>query len=348
LAAFDQIAKERALIDQSSPAVSACGADLDPEIRRFVTDMGLAFARYPNLNDLSPVEMRRACEVVRAPWAAGGPTMARRTDRIVPTPVGDVRVRVHNPSSRSSKPAVVYMHGGGWKLFSIDTHDRLMREYAARADMVVIGVDYALAPEAKFPIAQQQIAHVTRWAREHCAELDVDPNRIALGGDSAGGNLAITTALRLREEGELKAVSALVLNYAAIDVYCAPEALQRYGHEGYMLGAGEMLQFWRDYLRHADDERNPLACPIHADLRGLPPTFMVIPECDILGEQNWRLAKKLESADVAVETSFYKGASHSFLEAMSIAAVSNKALDDTARWLRQTLRCAEHRHDGDA
>src|SRR5687768_15075269 len=147
--------------------------------------MGLAFARYPNLNDLSPVEMRRACEVVRAPWAAGGPTMARRIDRVVPTPVGDVRVRVHNPSSRSSKPAVIYMHGGGWKLFSIDTHDRLMREYAARADMVVIGVEYALAPEAKFPIAQQQVVHVMRWACEHCAQLDVDPNRIALGGDSA-------------------------------------------------------------------------------------------------------------------------------------------------------------------
>jgi acetyl esterase len=105
-----------------------------------------------------------------------------------------------------------------------------------------------------------------------------------------------------------------------------------------MLGADEMREFWHDYLRGPEDERNPLACPIHADLRGLPPTFMVIPECDILSEQNWRLSKKLQSAGVTVETSFYRGASHSFLEAMSIAAISNKALDDTARWLRQTLR----------
>jgi acetyl esterase len=328
---------ERALSGQSSPAVSARGADLDPEIRRFVTEMSSAFARYPNFNDLSPAEMRRACETVRAPWTAGGPTMALRLDRVVPTPVGDVRVRVHNPSSRPGKPAVVYMHGGGWKLFSIDTHDRLMREYAARADVVVIGVDYALAPEAKFPIAQQQVVHVVRWACAHAAELEIDRDRIALGGDSAGGNLAITTALRLRDEGEPGSVSALVLNYAAIDVYCAPEALERYGHEGYMLGADEMLQFWREYLRSPEDERNPLACPIHADLRGLPRTFMVIPECDILSEQNWRLAKKLRSAGVAVEASSYPGASHSFLEAMSIAAVSNQALDDTARWLRQAL-----------
>ena len=328
---------ERALIDQSPSVVSARGADLDPEIRRFVTKMGLAFARYPNFSQLSPVEMRQACEAVRAPWAAGGPGMARRIDQVVPTPLGDVRVRIHNPSSRSNKPALIYMHGGGWKLFSIDTHDRLMREYASRADLVVIGVDYALAPEAKFPIAQQQVAHVVQWIRAHAAELEIDSKRIALGGDSAGGNLAITTALRLREHNELDAISALVLNYAAIDVYCAPEAVQRYGYEGYMLGADEMLDFWRDYLRSPEDERDPLACPIHADVRGLPPTFMVIPECDILSEQNWRLAKQLQSAGVEVKTSFYKGATHSFLEAMSIAAISNQALDDTARWLRQTL-----------
>lgn len=329
---------ERALIDQDSPAGAARGADLDPEIRRFVTEVSAAFARYPNLNELPPIEMRRVCEAVRAPWAAGGPAMQRRIDRIVATPAGDVRVRIHNPSSRSAKPALIYMHGGGWKLFSIDTHDRVMREYAARADVVVIGVDYALAPEAKFPVAQRQIAHVVRWAREHARELDIDGNQIALGGDSAGGNLAITSALRLRDEDEPDAVCALVLNYAAIDVYCAPQALRRYGYEGYMLGADEMLQFWRDYLRGPEDEHDPLACPIHADLRGLPPTFMVIPECDILSEQNGRLAGKLQHAGVHVETAFYKGASHSFLEAMSIAAVSNQALADTARWLRQRLR----------
>jgi acetyl esterase len=328
----------RALIDQSFPAASARGADLDPEVRRFVTAVNQAFGRHLDFNALSPAEMRRVCEEVRAPWAAGGPAMMRRLDRVVSTPVGHVRVRIHDPSIQTGKPALIYMHGGGWKLFSIDTHDRLMREYASRADMVVIGVDYALAPEIKFPIAQLQVMHVVRWARAHSAELGIDPDRVALGGDSAGGNLALTAALRLREERELKSISALLLNYAAIDINCAPEAVQRYGHDGYMLSADEMLQFWRDYLRGPADERDPLACPIHADLSGLPPTLLVIPECDILSEQNWRLAKKLQSADGVVETAFYKGASHSFLEAMSISAISNRALDDTARWLRKTLQ----------
>lgn len=316
---------------------TARGADLDPEIRQFVQRMSAAFASYPNFSDLPFAEMRRACEQVRAPWAAGGPLMSQRTERTVPTPAGDVRVRIHNPSARTEKPALIYMHGGGWTTFSIDTHDRLMREYAARGDLVVVGVDYALSPEVKFPVAQRQIAAVARWARRHSSELGIHRDRIALGGDSAGGNLAITAALRLRDEGDAETVHAIVTNYAVTDIFSTPEALQRYGHEGYMLGADEMVGFWNNYLRSPDDAKDPLVCPVHADLRGLPPVFMVIPECDILTEQNWRLAHQLEQAGVRVTPSFYEGASHSFLEAMSIAAISNRAIDDTARWLRETL-----------
>ncbi|MBL8269916.1 alpha/beta hydrolase [Steroidobacter sp.] len=323
--------------DQIPAVESARGADLDPEVRQFIATVGRAFASYPNFNDLPLPEMRRACEQVRAPWAAGGPAMVQRSERTLPTPAGDVRVRIHNPSNRAPKAALIYMHGGGWTTFSIDTHDRLMREYAARADIVVIGVDYALSPEVKFPVAQQQIAEVVRWARQHSAELGILPDRIALGGDSAGGNLAVTTALRLRDEGEPNAVRAVVTNYAVTDKYSTPEALQRYGYEGYMLGADEMVGFWDNYLRGPADAKDPLVCPVHADLKGLPPVFMVIPECDILTEQNFRLAEQLERAGVPVTPSFYKGASHSFLEAMSISAISNQAIDDTAAWLRATL-----------
>ena len=328
------------MTDRTSAVISARGADLDPEIRQFVARMSAAFASYPNFNDLPLPEMRRACEQVRAPWAAGGPVMSQTTERTVPTPAGDVRVRIHNPSARAEKPALIYMHGGGWTTFSIDTHDRLMREYAVRGDIVVIGVDYALSPEVKFPVAQQQIAAVARWARQHSAELGIHRDRIALGGDSAGGNLAITTALRLRDEGDVDAVHAIVTNYAVTDIYSTPEALQRYGHEGYMLGADEMVRFWKNYLREPADAKNPLVCPVHADLHGLPPVFMVIPECDILTEQNWRLAGRLGQAGVTVTTSFYEGASHSFLEAMSICAISNRAIADTALWLRETLEPA--------
>jgi acetyl esterase len=325
------------LHDSTSTAISARGADLEPEIRQFIATTGAAYASFPDFNNLPLPEMRRACEQVRAPWAAGGPVMAERVEHTVPSPVGTVRVRIHNPSSRAEKPALLYMHGGGWTTFSIDTHDRLMREYAARADIVVIGVDYALSPEVKFPVAQQQIASVVRWVREDSEELGIHRDRIALGGDSAGGNLAITTALRLRDEGDADAVHAVVTNYAVTDIYSTPEALQRYGYEGYMLAAEEMPRYWDNYLHSRDEATNPLVCPVLADLRGLPPVFMVIPECDILTEQNWRLAEQLKQAGVKVTPSFYKGASHSFLEAMSISALSNRAIDDTARWLKETL-----------
>ena len=241
------------------------------------------------------------------------------------------------PRIALTNPPLIYLHGGGWTTFSIDTHDRLMREYAARADVVVIGVDYALSPEVKFPVAQQQIAEVVRWARQRSAELSIHRDRIALGGDSAGGNLAITTALRLRDEGESNAVQAIVTNYAVTDTYSTPEALQRYGYEGYMLGADEMVHFWNNYLRSPEDAKNPLVCPVHANLQGLPPVFMVIPECDILTEQNFRLAEQLEQAGVNVTTALYEGASHNFLEAMSMSKLSNRAIDDTSRWLKETL-----------
>jgi acetyl esterase len=104
-----------------------------------------------------------------------------------------------------------------------------------------------------------------------------------------------------------------------------------------MLAAEEMPRYWDNYLSSPEEAKNPLVCPVHADLRGLPPVFMVIPECDILTEQNWRLAEKLKNAGVQVTTAFYEGASHSFLEAMSISKLSNRAIDDTAHWLRETL-----------
>ena len=315
----------------------AAGADLDPDIRRFIEAVGAAYARYADFDALPWPRKRQIAEEVRAPWAAGGPTMASTTELTVPSGVGPVRLRIHDPSVDRGKPALIYLHGGGWTLFSVDTHDRLMREYAARADVVVIGVDYALSPEAKFPDALTQIISTVRWVRSDGSALDVDPERIALGGDSAGGNLTVAACLALRDAGEPNAVRAMVLNYAAIDFECSAESHRRYGGEGYMLGSDEMRVFWNNYLRDEADRQNPLARPIRAHLANLPPTFLAIAECDLLAEQSIAMAQKLRAAGVAVRAIVYKGASHSFLEAVSIAAVSERALNETSHWLRETL-----------
>jgi acetyl esterase len=326
------------LKDSTIDTNSAAGADLDPDIRRFIQAVSAGFARYPDFNTMPFPRMRQVAEEVRAPWTAGGPVMVSRTELSVPCAAGKVRLRIHNPSARKHKPAFIYLHGGGWTLFSIDTHDRVMREYAARADVVVIGVDYALAPEAKFPTALEQVIQVVRWVRQNSAALDIDPQRVALGGDSAGGNLTMAACLKLRDEGEPDAVRAMVLNYAAFDNVCPEEYHRRYGGAGYMLGSEEMVVFWNNYLRDEKDVENPLVCPIRANLHGLPPAFLAIAECDVLAHQSVVMAGKLGAAGVPVQAVVYQGASHSFLEAVSIAALSGRALAETSQWLRNALQ----------
>lgn len=311
--------------------------ELDEGVRLFVTEVTKGYAALSGTEPWSAPVARRLVETVRTPWRQGGPKMSETIERIAPTPHGGVRVRIYRPSPGASKPALVYMHGGGFTLFSIDTHDRLMREYAARADMVVVGVDYALSPEARFPVALEQVVAVVRWLAVEAASLGIDPDRLAAGGDSAGGNLATSAAIILRDAGEGQHLKALLLSYGGFggDVSDATEDL--YGGGRYMLNREESRFYWRNYLGDSDPENNPLARPIRARLEGLPPCFLVIAECDINVEQNTLMAERLEQAGVEVRANIYKGATHSFLEAMSVSAVANQAIDDSAAWLRKTL-----------
>lgn len=316
---------------------SLAGSDLDPDIRRFIQEVGAGFARHPDFSTLTPVQMREVAEAVRAPWATGGPAMIHVDEFSIPSTAGNVRVRIHDPSPRARKPALIYLHGGGWTIFSIDTHNRLMREYAARADVVVVGVDYALSPEAKFPTALNQVASVVRWVRENGETVGIDPDCIALGGDSAGANLTMAVCLKLRDAGEPDAVQAMILNYGVFDNECSEQSHRRYGGAGYMLASEEMAAFWRNYVGADADGSDPLVCPIRARLDSLPPAFLAIAECDILAQQNVVMADKLRAAGVSVRAVVYEGTSHSFLEAVSIAAISDRALAETSHWLRTVL-----------
>lgn len=314
------------------------GENLDPQILRFQTLVSEGFRRFPPLSAVSLPEARQIAEQVRAPWAVGGPVMGRTQDLEIAEGDLAVRVRCHDPKPGPAKPALIYLHGGGWTLFSIDTHDRVMREYAGRAGMIVIGVDYALAPETKFPHAIGQIALVVRWLRTHGADLGIDPRCLAIGGDSAGGNLAVATCLALRASGQDDAIQAMVLNYGVFDCDRATASDRRFGGRGHMLESTEMAGFWDNYLRDEADRRNPLACPLQADLRGLPPAFMAIAEQDVLHDENIAMAAKLRAAAVPVEAIVYPGTAHSFLEAVSIAAVSARAFDDAATWLTRRFK----------
>lgn len=313
------------------------GEDLDPQVRRFVQEVGAAWAREPSLDSVTPAEARRIAETVRRPWTRGGPGMMAVTEADVPVPTGNVRVRCYDPGPAGVKPALVYMHGGGWTLFSLDTHDRVMREYAARAHIAVVGVGYSLAPETKYPIALEEVCGVVRLLRSQGVTFGVAADRIAIGGDSAGANLATAACLKLRDEGRPADVRAMVLNYGVFARRSTPEAQRRFGGEGYMLSADEMERFWSAYLRDERDVESPLVCPINADLRGLPPALLVAGECDLLAEQSVRMAERFRAAAAPVELRIYKGGCHSFLEAVLISSLADRALRETSEWLGGVL-----------
>ncbi len=315
---------------------SAEGSDLDPDIRRYSRTIAAAAARYPPSGNVPYPEARRRAEEVRVPWRQGGPRMLETQQLAVPTRHGAARIRIHRPAA-GTLPGLVYLHGGGWTLFSLDTHDRVMREYASRAACCVVGVDYALSPERKFPLPLEQVVDVVDWLAEEGPVLGIDPARLAIGGDSAGANLAVAACLLRRDAASVPPIAAMLLNYGAFTAECSASACRRYGGPDYMLGCEEMRGYWRNYLRSDEDAASPLACPLLASHAGLPPAFLAIAECDILAEQNVELAQRLERAGVPVESAVYAGASHSFIEAMSIAAVSNLALADASAWLRREL-----------
>lgn len=304
--------------------------DLDPDIRRFQREMAAAYGRYPDFDGLPLGERRRIAEEVRAPWAAGGPVM-HSAETLNVGPLG-VRIRIHRPDARQVLPVLIYVHGGGWTLFSLDTHDRLMREYAARAGVAVVGIDYSLSPEAKFPRALDEIVSVVRWLRSEGAAHGLDPQRIAIGGDSAGGNLSVAANLALLRDRDAP-LSAILVNYGAFDRESVYPSYQRYDGPEYNLTTAEMAVFWENYLRGAQDFGDPLASPMRAEVAGLPPTFFAIAACDVLADENRAMADRLRAAGVPVALCEYAGATHSFLEAVSISPLADRALAEASTWL---------------
>lgn len=301
---------------------------LDPDIRTFVekttADYEALFAgTVPSL-----ARRREIAEQVRTPWTRGGPDMA--LTRMVKVGAGKVRARIHIPEAGAGNGTFVYLHGGGWTVFSIDTHDRLMREYAHRTGCAVVGLDYSLSPEHRFPRALDDVDACINWLLTYGKAEGLNTSRLALGGDSAGANLSLCTALRMRDRGD-SMPAGLVLSYAALDTLPRP-SYKLYDGPPYMLGTDEMAAFWQNYLGTPSTE-NPYARPLLANLAGLPPVHQCIAECDILLDENLELADRLTRAGVDVSSIIYRGATHSFLEAISISDCADRAIQDASDWL---------------
>ena len=308
---------------------------IDPEIQEFLTSMRAGWARFPALESVTPAEARHIAERVREPFRQGGPEMSKTRDLSIPTRHGPMRARLYDPGLGAAAPLLIYSHGGGFTLFSIDTHDRLMREYAHAARIKVLGLDYYLSPEHKFPTAIDQIEDTVDWIRT--ADLGIDPDRVAMGGDSAGGNMTMAVAIRLRNKGRDTALKGLLFNYAGFASDCSDEAEALHGGPGSVMDRAEITYYFRNYTRTAEDMVDPEIYLLKADIRNLPPTFFVIPDRDIICADSFAMVARLRDAGNDVRFEVYRGAIHSFLEAMATSQLARKAIADGAAFLRAIL-----------
>jgi len=253
-------------------------------------------------------------------------------------PDGNVRLRMYCPRGNRStrQPALIYFHGGGWAVGDLDTHDHLCRYLAAKSAIVVIAVDYRLAPEHKFPAAYDDALAVTQWVMAAANELNIDIDRIAIGGDSAGGNLAAAVSLALRSAGGPKLKLQLLI-YPVVDFLADTESRRDYA-TGYVLTKAAMAQFTNWYLPDDDARSDWRASPQQApDKVGLPPAFVQTAEFDLLRDEGRRYADTLLEAGVTVRYRCYAGMIHGFMRMGAKIDDAFKAMDDAAKALRDAL-----------
>lgn len=232
--------------------------------------------------------------------------------RTLPGPAGAIPVRVYTPAGDGPLPVVVYLHGGGWVIGDLDVVDKPCRRIAASTGAIVVSVDYRLAPEHPYPAPFDDCYAATAWVAEHAAELGGDPARLAVAGDSAGGNLAAAVALAARDRGG-PALSAQLLLYPVIDFNFGTPSYSD-NAEGYLLNKASMQWFWAHYLGAQELGADPYICPGRsASLADLPPAYVATCEYDPLRDEGESYAQRLAADGVTVTARRYEGMPHGFL-----------------------------------
>ena len=239
----------------------------------------------------------------------------RAEDRRIPGVVGEIPVRIYTPEGNPPMGVLVYYHGGGWVLGDLESHDRVCRALANKGGCVVVSVDYRLAPEHVFPAGAEDCYAATKWVAENAASLGADPARLAVGGDSAGGNLAAAVAMMARDQGG-PAIAFQLLFYPCTDAALDTPSQKEFAADGYVLSRGDMEWFWNHYLGAGSEteKTNPYACPLRAkNLAGLPPALVMTASHDPLRDEGERFAQRLISAGVKVTCTRYEGVTHGFI-----------------------------------
>jgi acetyl esterase len=295
------------------------------------------------LNALESTPLMESLSVAALRASLACPPLERRTavgeviDLDVPLPGRTLAARLYRPEERHSEGLTVFFHGGGFVIGNLDTHDHVCRDLCAGSGAAVIALDYRLAPEHPFPAAVDDCLDAVRWIAQHADALSFDAARMIVAGDSAGGNLAAVTALRIRDEGG-PPLRGQMLVYPVTGYHTPPTRSYIDNQSGYSLTRAAMIRFWRDYLADERDSAHAHACPLLASsLSGLPPALVVTAEFDPLRDEGEAYAHRLLDAGVPVTLWRYEGLIHGFFRMGLACAKAREGLLRSAQWIRSTM-----------
>ncbi len=305
---------------------------LDPQLAPLIDELDAGF---PPVHTMSGAEARATIRSRFVPPARPEPVAEVRDDRI-DGPGGDIPIRVYRPDAAETPlPVLVYAHGGGFVFCDLDSHDALCRDVANRVPAVIVSVAYRLAPENTWPAAADDVYAVAQWAVDNASSLGGSPERVAIGGDSAGGNLAAVTAIMARDRGG-PPLAGQFLIYPVIAPDFDTESYRRFG-QGFYNPKPAMRWYWDQYVPSAADRAHPYATPLRADLRGLPPAVMVIAGHDPLRDEGLAFAAALQRAAVPTVQLRYDGGIHGFMT-MPMLDLAHLARRDACAELANILR----------
>jgi acetyl esterase len=297
---------------------------------------------FPRVNTVSSAaEARQIAK--QMPQAGEVEPVGGVEDRSIPGPEGDIPVRVYRPATEGPYPGIVYFHGGGFVICDLDSHDGACRRLVNAIDAVVVSVDYRLAPEHRWPAAADDAAAALQWVADHADELGIDPSRLAVAGDSAGGNLSAVAALMARDQGGPRLAFQLLV-YPVIDLSAtrAEHASQRENAEGYFLTTAQMEWYREQYLVEDAHGEEPYASPIKAPtLTGVAPACVVTAEMDPLRDEGEAYARALEAAGVPVTLYRAPGMFHGFFNMDAVLDGSKVAQRVAFDALRSALHPGE-------
>jgi acetyl esterase len=252
--------------------------------------------------------------------------------------VGDIAMRMYTPvaSGGAALPTLIYFHGGGFVIGDLETHDGLCRQFANEGGFAVIAVDYRRAPEHKFPAALDDAIAAVEWVETHASELGVDANRIAVGGDSAGGALAAAVAQHAKAEGAPKIAFQMLL-FPVTQIGGETSSLREFA-VGYFLDKATLDWFYKQYVPEGQDKSDPRVSPLNAvDFKGLPPAYVMLGGFDPLHDEGMQYAKKLRDAGVAVEIADYPGLVHCFIYMQAVLPQAHEAVSTAAKAVAKGL-----------